>query len=553
MTPPIYWNRDPALLRFGVEDERFVFDAGGAVPSPAQIDCLLRILPGFRVVDTDSEGGALVAQRDDPEGPLQVKSDGCTHILEVSYPPYQSVGQFRPVWETVEDQVSRALEGAGVARRTGCCLPSRPPAVQVRTAADQAGRVRAGLCRAVPVPEPDPMALAWMSTGLQVTLNVCDEGLLGRLGALYSMEPLLAHSFCDEVGAGRACGRLAAATSFSDPASPLWGIPSRLPSSLEEHARWRSEYASVSGPRDYSFAALRPPGLVEFRSGCAQSSFDRIEELVAFRIAALLTALDGDVPAWLSEARMRLGRAAGGTPLSREEGRALLGPILRADLPAELTTPLDRVRERAERRFGSSSIGESSLDGPRYILDVARSETEAMDCYRLRCASFSRELGDQRYVDHAGGVFTDRIDEGARHTLLLVREGPRVVATMRVELREDGPFLNDECYEWHALSVASGLPVSVLQAETALISRGAVRPGHRKHGLQRSLVDGGTRVALARGKKVLLGVFLDIHGHGSGTGDPERLGFTRYAHVDSQGLRGGLYWKDLLSIARFVV
>jgi hypothetical protein len=309
----------------------------------------------------------------------------------------------------------------------------------------------------------------------------------------------------------------------------------------------------VSGPRDYSFAALRPPGLVEFRSGCAQSSFDRIEEMVSFRVAALLAALAGNAAASLGEARMMFRRVAGGARLSREDGRSLLSPLLRAGLPEDMIIPLERVRDRSERRFGAGSTGASPSHDPPYILDVARSDAEAMDCYRIRYESFSRELGDLPYADHERGLFTDRVDREGRHTLLVVREGPRVVATMRVELREDGPFLGDVCYDWPALSVASGLPVSELHEVTALISRGAVAGDHRKRGLQRSLADASARLALAQGQRILVAICAEIRGQGDGRGYAERLGFRRYAHLDFEGLRGGLYWKDLLSIARLVV
>jgi hypothetical protein len=128
-----------------------------------------------------------------------------------------------------------------------------------------------------------------------------------------------------------------------------------------------------------------------------------------------------------------------------------------------------------------------------------------------------------------------------------------VVATTRLELRANGPFIIDGHYQWDALSAASGIPVSTLLAETALMSRGAVAQEHRRLGLQRSLVDASARVALARDQKILVAIFLDAHGHGAESGYPEKLGFVRYAPVDASGLAGSLCWKDLRPIARFAV
>ena len=117
---------------------------------------------------------------------------------------------------------------------------------------------------------------------------------------------------------------------------------------------------------------------------------------------------------------------------------------------------------------------------------IVLNEAEREQAFRLRYEVFTVEENDWRYV--VEGRFVDGMDT-ERARLVVALSGFDVIATSRLLLRSNGPFIHDEHYCWQALSEEMGIGRHELLDRVCLFDRTAVAAPFRGGGLYPKLLD----------------------------------------------------------------
>ncbi|MHB9133486.1 MAG: hypothetical protein ACYDBB_20670 [Armatimonadota bacterium] len=338
------WQGEVGKLTFGIEQEQFIFHEEGTPPRKRDIAALFDALMGcgFSPGVTIGSGELISVERATATGPLVVKNDYCTHILEFALPPMRHLDELVACYTEVSALINGLLRRVGMQIVPGGALEQVPAG----TVVVPNPRKLIYYMRQVPRrPFSQSMFFAAMCA-TQVHLNILDDALYAQLPAYYSREylPPLLYS-----QSPRCCGHRVHCTRplmYRDGfVSAYWAnaIPYPIPTTREEYGRLLA--ASEGFMRDYCFIAPTKHGTVEFRSGCSQPTIEEIVELLTLRIAvavgvhagffrprAGLRALcwdacrQGMVPGQVLEEDYRvLTRVAGELP---DEYRAPLGNVL---------------------------------------------------------------------------------------------------------------------------------------------------------------------------------------------------------------------------------
>ncbi len=523
----------------------FVFEASGGVPHPDRLDAFLCDLPASSTTASDSAGRAHSRSMRTPLGPVEIKTDSCTHILEAAYPPLASLQELRQVHAWADAALASRAAAHGLVLRHGCHAPTVPLPIRLRPKPGGQERLRDHLSLGLPFPQGDPL-VHFRTAALQVTLNCLDDDFTRNLAAAYALEPLVAASCCEKTLRGEPCERLVRLDHRSDPSRRMFRIPSTLPGSVAEHAAWLASESPPTFRRDFAHVALRPPHLVEFRSGCSRSSVEAVEELVALRLAALALACSPAGTPDLATTRQLFRCATTGRPPDAQSVTSLVCLLDSAAVPGTFAEPLARVRNRF---LGRVQPGKPwAPDDPRppglCTIDLARSEAERILAYRLRYDCFATELGDERYANHGERVFVDALDGSGGETFVARTQDGGVVGTVRLALRASGNFPSDDLYRWDQLARVTGEATARLLERTVLISRGATAPSWRRLGIMRALMEAAELRAIALGMRYAVAVISDLHGH---SGEPwvKTMGYQPYSTGDHRAHRFALVVKDL--------
>lgn len=289
----------PLTWRVGVEEERFVLIDERA-PTTAEFRALIEEFArrgGYDVAEVGTTAGALLeARRETPSGPVTVKHDYCTHLVEVAYPPVTTRDQLLGLYGEVWDALGPAAEALGATFLDTSYLAELPAGYVYAEHDAYTDRTRRLIGRPLP-----PAALAAPHflghlAATQVTIEVDPEWLVAHLPAAYSLLYLVPFTFSrpQQVGARRY--RAARPLAYRDnlPDHPLAGVPRELPATLADYRQTQAEVPL--GLRDYSFFSLRDSGLVEVRVADALPTAETVADLVAL-VLGLVGAAAGALPA----------------------------------------------------------------------------------------------------------------------------------------------------------------------------------------------------------------------------------------------------------------
>lgn len=351
----VSWQDDIRRLDYGIEQERFVFKAGGAPPSREEIVGVFQALVDRRMAPKayDDEGGLIAVKRGTSTGLLVMKNDFCSHIFEVAFPPFRTVEQFRALYRETDELVRDVLAGFGIAVQPGGSLASLPEEIVFRPSDSNYIDKRMDIFFARPLPaRPFSHRLFFAGmTSVHVHLNVLDDALYGRLPALYSVEYLvpLLYSESPVFNGRRAhCTRpLMYRDGFCE-AYRASGLPDPVPTTA---VAYRDFLAGAQGLiRDYSFIAPSWHGTVEFRTACSQPRLEDIIELLALRVALVNGVARGD---WHERPNLRSlfwnACLTGSAPPSVLDEDYSILLRLQPELPEDLQQPLHGVLERLSR------------------------------------------------------------------------------------------------------------------------------------------------------------------------------------------------------------
>ena len=68
-------------------------------------------------------------------------------------------------------------------------------------------------------------------------------------------------------------------------------------------------------------------------------------------------------------------------------------------------------------------------------------------------------------------------------------DGDELIGTLRVLFRHNGPFLEDDFYQWQWLSEISGYVLNDIIQRTALLDRAVVKPAYRRSGVYTTMLN----------------------------------------------------------------
>ncbi len=295
---------DLSSRKFGIEQEHFVFHDDGTPPTHDETDRLWdRLLDcGYQVHAVNNQGRVLAVSKPLPQGLLVITNDSCTHIVEVALPPFLSLSEFRDAylnaWQDVENQLSHL----GLKIVPGGSLENGIQQVHWRPKeTDPEGE------RLYKLVHRSPLSKCVVSSKLPRLflchshhLGVSDEDAVRHLPGYYAFEfsrATLVLASPRFLSVDAHCVRpLAWEANFHQP-YPLLGVPDPLPRNLAEY----SELRTLCPMRDYSFVAIRNEERLEFRSACSQTSLERMELLIRFRLAVDQAVHDGLVGSWCAK------------------------------------------------------------------------------------------------------------------------------------------------------------------------------------------------------------------------------------------------------------
>lgn len=289
-----FWEDDVGKLRFGVETEHFLCRSG----LPASLDDmsgLFRSLAqnGLTLPHDDPKSRFSVAVRS-RHGLTVIKSECCSHILELEFPPLHRFEQFAEIWSDVWKLLHNSLFEVLLAIRPGSVLD--PPLQGITFCAGPSGRARLDRVnrREMTFGRFGHRHCFALIAATHIHLNVLNARVFETLPGLYAWEYLVPLLF----SAGTKFGGNSAHSirplifrdSFDDTFEAV-GIPPRIPNT---EASYRQMVDTGRGMfRDYSFICPSTHNTLEFRSADALDQLDRIEELVALRFAAVVAEKAG--------------------------------------------------------------------------------------------------------------------------------------------------------------------------------------------------------------------------------------------------------------------
>jgi hypothetical protein len=286
-------EKDGLSLRFGVEEEKFLF-FDGCAPTVSQYNSLFRQIGSyapFKLTEVPTSAGMLFqAELSTPSGPLTIKHDYCTHLLEIAYPPCESHSAFTSLYDQVWGRLRDAASVVSGEFTDGSYLSTLPTGFMFAEINSTIKRTIRLVHRHLPKSAlAAPHFLAQMAA-TQVTLEISDQYLFANYRSIYSLLYLVPLLFSEPFIVGNKNYRAIRPLVYRDnlPGHPLAGVPPSIPT---DRSAYQQTLLQIPGAlRDYSFVASRAGGLVEFRIGCAQDSSIRISRLVALIHAIVLYA-----------------------------------------------------------------------------------------------------------------------------------------------------------------------------------------------------------------------------------------------------------------------
>lgn len=276
--------------KFGIEHEFFVLSEGSP-PLPEQIYEFAAYLgESAQAVKTPANSSArpLPVYLNSIGGPVEIKTECYSHILEVAFPPFLKVDLFTKTFDEVAESIQVALSRTGLEIFAGAVYsPNSSDQLHVcGYSHEQEERLASFLKRTVPDrPFSDRHLLARVCS-TQVHMEIPEQDYFVALPMLYRFQYLVPLGFSnsrenDSAARPVHCVRaLMLRDSVCEPWPPFT-IPNPIPKSKIETSR------IIDGlpHRDYTFLALHPIGTIEFRTSDSLPSQKSILSMIALQVA----------------------------------------------------------------------------------------------------------------------------------------------------------------------------------------------------------------------------------------------------------------------------
>lgn len=349
---PIPWHDDLARLQFGVETEHFLFREARPA-SQNDINELFAQLrsEGFQPGPCDGDSQLRYMWRPTKAGPVVLKTDYCTHIVEGAFPPVTDVGLFCSLYDEYWRVLNGCVRTLGLRILPGAVLSDVPDVIFFATDPDDGERLRRLNERSVTLgPYGHQYCFAAMAA-TQVHLNILDSQFYARLPMLYQMEYLVPLLFSNGQNFRGRYAYSVRPLLYRDSFDASWlacGVPQHIPDSPAAYQAMVDSNGEFV--RDYSFICPSRHGTVEFRSACSQTALSKIVELIALRAGTVWAARRGLVTPWGSSRELFYHTCETGQPPQDVVQRDLATLKL---ISGELPDPLDRSLCRAVQRAES--------------------------------------------------------------------------------------------------------------------------------------------------------------------------------------------------------
>lgn len=269
---------------FGIEEEFFVMHGSGRAPATDEIDALFIKLCelGCRGVGGSALGvpGGAVFEADGRAA--VIKTEHCTHVLEIAFPPLTCPLEFCELWKQVFGLLTAAMDWLGLRIQAGSVL-GEVPSHHVRPNENDPGgaRQRRLIERPSTGSELFVAELFAVICSTQVSLGAAWQGVAANLESYYALEYLfpLLYSRGSRFGEQQAHSirPLIMQANFTAEFGQV-GFPADVRQSVAEN-----EMGATVGRRSYAYIARRE-NRVEFRSADCQGDVDRVLEIAALRL-----------------------------------------------------------------------------------------------------------------------------------------------------------------------------------------------------------------------------------------------------------------------------
>lgn len=275
----------------GIEQEFFVFHSNGEAPSYGTADAVFQrlfdLLGGEFIAS--SKGHIYGLEYQTEFGPLSIKHEVSTHILEMAFPPVRAPSAFRGLCDKVSFAIDQAISAVDLKIVSGGMMMQLPRLTFPSVARDDLPRIERRNFWFTLKDMGDPLFVVDFPATIcstQVNLSVRDEISIPHLPRYYAMEyltPLLFSTSAIRWPLVAHCARLLRYYACMPDTYRI--IPEQLRPVREAFA-W--------GSRDFS--AIVPQGdHVEFRAACSQPNASRILNLAVLKLLQHVFAM-GNIP-----------------------------------------------------------------------------------------------------------------------------------------------------------------------------------------------------------------------------------------------------------------
>lgn len=297
-----FWDYDPDKLTFGIEVEYFVArtspDGFQLAKREEYLSVVSELVCHHGYIDRGLPDQPGRISRDVDAGFIVIKPDFAWHILEVSLPPFKSLGELKTLLTDVLYSVDYALAKFGLKRLDLSCLSDPPSSIDL-VKLDRLGQISETFKpKRADRPTQDPAFPAYVAA-THVHLNVSNEDVLTFFPALYQLDRVIAQRFTrGQFFRGQTYENVRTAL-YRDTLGDdylLHTYPPEPATSLNELCDQMNRSPKLF-PRDGFFPVrdmsyIRPTryGTLEFRSACSFNHVDKIIDIVKWRQAQIIAA-----------------------------------------------------------------------------------------------------------------------------------------------------------------------------------------------------------------------------------------------------------------------
>ena len=274
-------------LLFGIEQEFFIFNKDGTVPSNKEIDGLYFsfLKNGYELFEKNENKEIIGIKKTTQFGEILLISEVCTHIIEIVFPPLSKLNNFELLYNEIVTNLITILNESNLIMFYKAILSEFPKNFIIRTSSKTKNRLLNYDYNTKNKYSLNLFLILISST--QIHLNILDNKFYNNLLKYYHFEYLFPLLFSNSSNYEELNAHCIRPLLYKDNYHENYyanSFPEILPNTEYKYSQFLNK--SVGFVRDYTLICPRPElQTVEFRTTCTQYDLNKILDIIALRVA----------------------------------------------------------------------------------------------------------------------------------------------------------------------------------------------------------------------------------------------------------------------------